>query len=140
MTWTALALRPFRAYPFRTRGPRLRTRGAAPPLAAMLRRAAVLGEAAAAPSPVEVRRREGRTVIEVHGAIGPAAEPQLGRLLNAVIRPGDTEVVMVLGASWDASCDGARNLLRLAQSLALQREMGFRIVADAEPGAVDPPL
>ncbi|MER7396196.1 hypothetical protein ABT381_11835 [Streptomyces sp. NPDC000151] len=91
--------------------------------------AAGRADAGIGPSPVAVRRYADRTVIEVHRPIRPAAEPHLGRLLNAVIRPGSGAVVVDLHRVGRA--DGAAALVRLAQVLCAHHEVDCSVEYDA---------
>ncbi len=138
MTWTAPSLHPLwtsvlsRLRPALLPVPSLRTRPAG-----TARTARTAGAAAAAgsadggigPSPVAVRRYADRTVIEVHRPIRPAAEPHLGRLLNAVIRPGSGDVVVDLHRVGRA--DDAAALVRLAQVLCAHHEVDCSVEYDA---------
>ncbi|MFI8997705.1 hypothetical protein [Streptomyces sp. NPDC053542] len=138
MTWTAPSLHPLWTSVLRRLRPALLTvpsRTARP--ARVARPARTAGTAAAAgdadggigPSPVAVRRYADRTVIEVHRPIRPAAEPHLGRLLNAVIRPGSGDVVVDLRRVGRA--DGAAALVRLAQVLCAHHEVDCSVEYDA---------
>ncbi|WP_329268349.1 hypothetical protein [Streptomyces sp. NBC_01451] len=82
------------------------------------------------PSPVTVRRYAGCLLMEVREEIGPAAEPHLGRLLHAAIRPGDTAVLVDLRHTGSLGSGGV-NVLELARTLADRRGMPFGFVDDA---------
>ncbi|MEB8337171.1 STAS domain-containing protein [Streptomyces endophyticus] len=90
-------------------------------------------------SPVVMRRVSGCLVIEVRGAIGPAAEARIGRVLHGAIRPGGTGVVVDLRHVRDLGVSGL-SVLRLARLLAAQRGVAFgfagelRSVPELPPG------
>lgn len=103
------------------------------------------------PSAVVVRCYAGCLLIEVREEIGPAAEPHLGRLLHAAIRPGGTAVLVVRHTGNPGT--GGVNVLQLARTLADQHGLPFGFVPDApsipalpwqgrqpteRPGAVSP--
>ncbi|MGW6269402.1 hypothetical protein [Streptomyces sp. NPDC055060] len=88
-------------------------------------------------SPVVLRRVDGCLVIEVRGAVGPAAEARLGRVLHAAIRAGGTGVRVDLPDTRDLGASGD-SVLQLAHMLAEQRGVPFD-VARVEQPAPQPP-
>ncbi|WP_223734361.1 hypothetical protein [Streptomyces purpurogeneiscleroticus] len=72
----------------------------------------------------------------MHRPIRPAAEPHLGRLLNAVIRPGSGAVVVDLHRVGRA--DGAAALVRLAQVLCAHHEVDCSVEYEASEGVARP--
>lgn len=90
-------------------------------------------------SPVVVRRVADLVVIEVRGAIEPAAEARIGRVLHGAIRRGGAGVVVDLRQVDDLGVSGL-SVLRLARLLAAQRCVPFafagavRRVPELPPG------
>ncbi|MDN3028999.1 hypothetical protein [Streptomyces sp. S.PB5] len=76
-------------------------------------------------------------MIEVRQEIGPAAEPHLGRMLHAAIRPEGTAVLVDLRhvPALDA---GSLSLLRLARMLADRHGLPFGVVRDVLPAPALP--
>lgn len=76
------------------------------------------------PSPVVMRRIAGCLVIEVRGAIDPAVEARIGRVLHGAIRPGGTGVLVDLRHTCELGASGI-SVLRLARLLAARRGLAF---------------
>ncbi|MGY0488083.1 hypothetical protein [Streptomyces sp. WG-D5] len=74
--------------------------------------------------PVVVRCVAGVLVIEMRGAIDPAAEAWIGRVLHAAIRPGGTGVLVDVRGAGDLGASGL-SVLRLARLLAARRGLAF---------------
>ncbi|MGD6747076.1 hypothetical protein ACOKM3_35210 [Streptomyces sp. BH106] len=89
-------------------------------------------------SPVVLRRVADCVVIEVHEAIGPAAEARIGQLLHAAIRSGGAGVVVDLRHARDLGVSGL-SVLRLARLLAAQRGVAFGFAGDLRPVPELPP-
>ncbi|MCQ4206036.1 MULTISPECIES: STAS domain-containing protein [Streptomyces] len=83
-------------------------------------------------TPVLVRQFDGCVVIEVCGAIGPAREAQLGRLLHWAIRPGGTGVLVDLRRAPELGVSGI-SVLRLAGELARRRGLPFGYLGPGDP-------
>ncbi|GAA2352191.1 STAS domain-containing protein [Streptomyces violaceusniger] len=81
------------------------------------------------PSPIAIRCYSGCLVIEVRQEVGPAAEPHLGRLLHAAIRPGGTAVLVDLRRTAELGASGL-SVLHLARTLADQHGLRFGFVGD----------
>jgi len=77
--------------------------------------------------PVTFRRSAGCLVIEVLREIGPAAEPALGRLPHAAIRPGCTAVVVDLRRAPRPGAGGTA-MLRMARTLADRHGLTFALM------------
>ncbi|MDX3387231.1 hypothetical protein PV682_38180 [Streptomyces niveiscabiei] len=88
-----------------------------------------------APLPVAIRCHGGCLVIEVLREIGPAAEPGLGRLLHAAIRPGGTAVLVDLRRAPRLG-GGGLGLLCMARLLADRHGLAFALVGADEPPPV----
>ncbi|GGM07739.1 hypothetical protein GCM10010129_59560 [Streptomyces fumigatiscleroticus] len=86
--------------------------------------------APAGPSPITVRCYAGCLLIDIRQGFGPAAEPQIGRLLHAAIRPHNAAVLVSLRGTAELGASGLSALL-LARRLAEQQGLNFVLVSDA---------
>ncbi|WP_338693907.1 hypothetical protein V2W30_04785 [Streptomyces sp. Q6] len=82
-----------------------------------------------ATSPVVLRRVGGCLLIEVRGAIGPAAEAHVGRVLHGAIRPGGTGVLVDCRHTPDLGPSGL-SVMRLARILSARHGLAFGFVGE----------